>query len=213
MNLRTSSPRRRRDADGVAKPEFAGTAEPGSPVKAITVYQPWATLIIVGAKPYEFRRWNPRERGAGYASYIGKRHVIHAAARKIDPVEVRTLIRRLEAGGDEAAATCLYADKAMPVLERALEQWVRDERGTVSLGGHGDLPWSAGLGTAVLGEPKDGFTVAAEFGLEMHVNDSDRREHANWAWPMLDVEAWDLPVPAKGLQGFWGWPCPADVGL
>jgi hypothetical protein len=174
-------------------------------MKAITVYQPWASLIIVGAKPYEFRSWNPRERGAGYAAYIGQRIVIHAAARKIDRGEVRVLMRQLEAGGDEAAATCLHADKAIPILRRALVETMDD--------GRGDLPWSAGLGTAVLGEPKDGFDVAAEFGLEMHVNDSDRREHANWGWPMLDVEVWDHPVPMKGLQGFWGWPTPESVGL
>src|SRR4051812_29168039 len=26
--------------------------------KALTIWQPWATLIVLGAKPHEFRRWN-----------------------------------------------------------------------------------------------------------------------------------------------------------
>jgi hypothetical protein len=211
--MRAGSPGRRRLEDGVQRPDFAQQSQAGSPIKAITVWQPWASLIIVGAKPYEFRSWNPRERGPGYAAYIGQRHVIHAAKRKIDREEVRALIKRLEAGGDEAAATCLHAEKALPVLERAMEQWFNDGYGAKSLEGHGDLPWAAGLGTAVLGEPKNGFDVAAEFGLDMHVNDSDRAEHANWGWPMLNVEPWDVPVPMKGLQGFWGWPTPADAGL
>lgn len=33
--------------------------------KALTVYQPWASLIISGFKPYEFRSWNYVERGLG----------------------------------------------------------------------------------------------------------------------------------------------------
>ena len=47
-------------------------------MKALTIWQPWASLIIAGAKPFEFRGWRPP------ASLIGQRIVIHAAARKID---------------------------------------------------------------------------------------------------------------------------------
>lgn len=205
MNMRASSPRRRRAEDGVPKPGPKDQSPAGATMKAITVYQPWATLIVVGAKPYEFRGWNPRERGEGYASYIGRRHVIHAAARKIVPAEVQGIMRRLEAGGEEAAAVCLLAEKAWPVLERAL---------VTGNDGHGDLPWSAGVGTAELGEPRNGLDIAAEFGMpESIVNDSERREHALWGWPMLDPEEWDMPVPCRGLQGFWGWPTPETVGL
>lgn len=165
----------------------------GSPLKAFTVWQPWASLIILGAKPYEFRGWRFP------SSMLGKRVVIHAAARKMKREEVWELVQRLEAGGDEAAVTCLHRDKALEILRPLVE-------GTFNPAA---LPLAAGLGTAVLGEPKDGFAVAAEFGLDMHVNDSDRDEHANWGWPMLDIDPWEAPVPMKGLQGFWGWPTPA----
>lgn len=166
-------------------------------MKAITVYQPWASLIIAGAKPYEFRGWNPRERGAGYARYIGQRHVIHAAKRRIQSDEVQDLIDALEQGGIAAASTCLWREPALPVLRAALA---------------GELPLSAGLGTAVLGEPKSGFEIATDFGVPL-ANDSDRDAEANWGWPMLDVQAWAEPVPMRGLQGFWGWPTPEGVGL
>ena len=54
-------------------------------MKALTIWQPWASLIIAGAKPYEFRGWRaPR-------ALIGQRIVIHAAARKIDRDEVCAL--------------------------------------------------------------------------------------------------------------------------
>jgi hypothetical protein len=50
-------------------------------MKALTVWQPWASLIIIGAKPYEFR-------GMSCLAYInppkpGERIAIHAAARPV----------------------------------------------------------------------------------------------------------------------------------
>ena len=167
-------------------------------MKALTIYQPWASLIMAGAKPYEFRKWSPRERGGAYAALIGERIVIHASQRPIDRREVVDLIDRLNAGGQEMASTALLRDKAMPILQRALD---RD----LVLGNHGDLPWSSGLGTAVLGEPKSADAIADEFRL-VKMNDSDRYEHANWGWPMLDIETWDVPIPMPGFQGFWTWP-------
>lgn len=177
-------------------------------MKALTIYQPWASLVMVGAKPYEFRGWNPRERGGAYAALIGQRIVIHASARKISRTEVMGIKSHLRSTHpDEVAGQCLLVDKAMPILDRALEQHIETEQGWANLDGHGDLPWSAGLGTAILGEPRNGYDIAEEFGLA-HVNDSDRDEHANWGWPMLDVEVWDTPIPMRGFQGFWKWPEP-----
>lgn len=46
-------------------------------MKAITLHQPWASLIACGAKPYETRSFPPP------AGLIGRRIAIHAAARKV----------------------------------------------------------------------------------------------------------------------------------
>jgi hypothetical protein len=50
-------------------------------MKARTIWQPWASLIMIGAKPYEFR-------GRSYLAYIdhplpGERIGIHAGARHL----------------------------------------------------------------------------------------------------------------------------------
>lgn len=42
-------------------------------MKAITVYQPWASLIILGEKRYETRRWKTNYRGP-IAIHAGKRN-------------------------------------------------------------------------------------------------------------------------------------------
>lgn len=155
-------------------------------MKALTIWQPWASLIIIGAKPYEFRGWRPP------ASVQGQRIVNHAAARKVDWREVHQLIRLLEAGGRYAAQTCLKPDLALPFLRAAVDDPAL-------------LPLAAGLGTVRLGEPRNGIEIAAEFGVP-RANDSDRDAHANWGWPMLDIERWAEPFPIKGAQGLWNWP-------
>jgi hypothetical protein len=184
-------------------------------MKALTLYQPWASLIMVGAKPFEFRGWNPRERGPAYAALIGQRIVIHASARPMRHDEVRAIAASLHAGGEPAAATCLIPDKALPLLDKLLSvplHWWKDIA---------DAPLSAGLGTAILGEPRNGIEIAErDFGFPHEEElpglpgfDSDRREHANSGWPMLEVEVWPEPIPMRGFQGFWSWPSPAAVFL
>lgn len=166
-------------------------------MKALTIWQPWASLIIAGAKPFEFRGWRPPR------ALIGQRIVIHAAARKIDWDEVFALYhihinRDADAELEQAAReTCLITEKALPVLRQ------------IRLG-EKPLPMACGIGTAVVGEPRLGTAIAEEFGVP-RANDSARDEHANWGWPMLDIEAWPAPIPMRGAQGLWNWPEPEGV--
>lgn len=169
-------------------------------MKALTIWQPWASLIIAGAKPYEFRGWRaPR-------SMIGQRIVIHAAAHKIDRDEAIQLwtilmdrdcseILGIDAGdlAEAAAETCLIPERAIPILQRVIMSRIEP------------LPMACGLGTALLGEPRIGTDIAEEFGVP-RANDSDRDEHANWGWPLTDIEVWPEPIPMRGAQGFWNWP-------
>jgi hypothetical protein len=59
------------------------------------------------------------------------------------------------------------------------------------------LPLGAVLGTAVIGEPRN---AGALFGRT--VEDSDRGLF-NWAWPLIGIEKFDVPVFAREQQGFW----------
>lgn len=156
-------------------------------MKALTIWQPWASLIHIGAKPFEFRGWYPPRK------VIGERIVNHAAARPLNMNDVLRLIRHLEsAHADIVAQTCLRPDLALPFLRD-----VRDHHIAVSTG--------AGLGSFVLGEPRNGIDIAEEFGLT-RVNDSDRDRHANWGWPIVEYEAFEDPVKMNGRQGLWNWP-------
>jgi len=157
-------------------------------MKALTIWQPWASLIIVGAKPYEFR---PKSFLA-YVSppAIGERIVIHAGARRVKPAEVEDLLHRL---GTDADKTGLVPDTARKLLLRCR-----------AAAKYQALPLGCGLGTAVMGRPMNAGKIFRG------VADSDRAaadERAyNWAWPLNDIKAFDAPVPMSGAQGFWKWP-------
>ena len=97
-------------------------------MKAITIWQPWASLISMGAKPYEFRRW------AAPKSIVGQRIAIHAGARKMKRDEIQELLLSKQ-------GTALDEDIARPYLEKVLTA-------------PGSAPLSAVVCTAVLGRPR-----------------------------------------------------------
>lgn len=162
-------------------------------IAALTVWQPWASLIAIGAKPFEFRSW------PAPASLIGKSLAIHAGARPVKIAEVRALLVRLHS--DRWAQTGLLREPAIELLER------------VKSGE--ELPQRAVLCIVRVGEPVDGRAAVESIGAVL--NDSDRDGHANFGWPMLDVERLDPPFYANGKQGLWRWTRPAGpwegVGL
>jgi hypothetical protein len=145
-------------------------------MKALTVWQPWASLIAWGMKPYEFRRW------AAPASMIGQRIAIHAGARKLRIDEVYGLVLDLQRGEKGAALRA----EAMPLLRQVLD-------------GQVTLPHSHILCTVTLGRPIRATELPAEWA------DSERADHHVFGWPMLDIEPLTPPEPATGAQGFWHW--------
>lgn len=149
-------------------------------MKALTLWQPWASLVVIGAKPYEFRGW-PAPR-----SLVGERIVIHAAKRALDMVEVRSLCAQL---GSSRDGTALTVDKARPFLDSLREAMK-------SGAGERIAPLGAGLGSAVLGKP-----VRC---VDLYPGREDIDEN-KWAWPMLDPQPFDRPIYCKGAQGFWEW--------
>ncbi|MBO6755786.1 MAG: ASCH domain-containing protein [Roseibium sp.] len=150
-------------------------------MKALTVWQPWASLIACGVKPYEFRGWYAPK------SLIGERIAIHAAARKPKREEIADLLLQLK--GPEPWTMAL-----MPGAIKHLDYWLANPD---------RLPLSHVVCTVRLGLPVLGSDLVKKFGGP--VNDSDRDQHSNWGWPMLDVEPLVPPEPATGKQGFWNW--------
>jgi hypothetical protein len=151
-------------------------------VKALTIYQPWATLIMIGAKPFEFRRW---DYAARFPSLVGQRIVIHASARPIKVQEVEDVLTRMVDG-----TSGLRTEIARPLLAKLLTSYKCQ----------GVLELAAGLGTAIIGKPRRAGDIFSG------TIDSDRIDHAIYGWPLTEIQAFDHPRPMRGAQGFWNWP-------
>lgn len=151
-------------------------------MRAITLYQPWASLVAIKAKPYEFRKW------AAPQSVVGQRIAIHAGMRKVKLDEVRELIFQMRGLGQ--ARPALRIEIALPFLSRLLLNPAAAPLGCV-------------VATALLGKPIGADRIMGEFGVVL--NDSDRAGHFNFAWPMNSVEELQPPIEARGAQGFWEW--------
>jgi len=156
-------------------------------MKALTIWQPWASLIMIGAKPHEFR---------GYAAprfVRNQRIVIHAGARPVRPAEVEDLLRRIDA---EALGTGADDEKTFLDLEKARDLLLK-VRASFK---YRLLPLSMALGTAVVGEPIQSCDL-----FKMNVADSDRGAF-NWAWPLTNIQHFEPPIPMRGAQGLWNAP-------
>jgi len=168
-------------------------------MKAITLWQPWATLLACGAKLFETRSWATAYRGP---------IAIHAAARppklgvySFDDAErLRSLLLALR------NAAILPAN--MPLGEAA-EFVLKDEV----------LPTGVVVATAELvgcHEIKSYIDDTAE--VCMWINDDwytiagDDNEYyfgdytpGRFAWEFRNMKMLDTPIPAKGAQGLWNW--------
>ena len=152
-------------------------------LSAITLWEPWASLVAGGAKPYEFRKWPAPRR------LWGKRIAIHAGARPIRPAEVDDLLAslRLEGGW----GTALLIEPATKILLS-----IQADRRSV--------PLSHVLCIATLGKPIPANEIELDrLATNGFVGDSSRIDHQMFGWPLTDIEPMMPPVPARGHQGFW----------
>lgn len=146
---------------------------------ALTIWQPWASLIMAGAKPIEWRGWPAPLR------LVGQRIAIHAGSRPVRPTELTEMILDLRKNGE--TGTSLLPEIAIPLLER----WHTAP---------GMLPLSSVICTAILGQPIPADRYAKSRGI-----DSNRIDHSKFGWPLTDVQPVTPMSPARGYQSFWQW--------
>ena len=180
-------------------------------MKAITLYQPWASLIPEGHKTIETRVRPPP------LSLVGQRIAIHAGKRKQ---------RRAEWGPEIKAIM-----DAVPIIESNAEPVA------VQIGPNGDiidpkhhhqivyprLPLGAVVATAVLHAvwqvvtlegTSDGGTTAHCKGMSLWKPHSVKVDPfgdysvGRYLWHLRDIRKLPEPVPATGRQGIWNWEPP-----
>ena len=166
-------------------------------MKAISLWQPWASLIAEGIKTSETRSWAPP------AALVGERIAFHAAKRPITKLDI------LVSWGDELrAAACALVGAENPYNRRYFKR---------------GLPYGAVVATARLVAWErvwydDGERVRTDASLAADPNRWKYGRHApdglgdyspgRWIWFLDDIKKLDPPIPAIGRQRVWNWEPP-----
>ena len=148
-------------------------------MKAITLHQPWASLIAAGTKTIETRSWAPPRK------LLGQRIAIHAA-KKNDRETFRNEVRLL---GPTASVPrgVVVATARLEWFAKVQSEWTASS--VAVIGPNPDIgmdTWNHNIPTDEYGDFSPG----------------------RWLWFLEDIEPLDPPIPAKGRQGFWNWDAP-----
>ena len=168
------------------------SAGEGTTVKALTLHQPWASLIAAGAKRFETRFWCPP------SVVICKRIAIHAGKQMIGPEDLLGT-----PGLPKAIAKFLGRWWMYQVPQGAVVATAR------VVGGYRVRNVENGFAYCDHGPSRDNFTtMARSLPVDLFGDFSPGR----WLWELEDVQPLDPPVPARGRQGLWDWTPPKGGG-
>ena len=174
-------------------------------MKALTIRQPWATLIALGVKTIETRSWRAPK------ALIGQRVAIHAGKAlppfglQLGPWTIvdtpgrwvasdcdRGLVRDLPLGAVVAVAT--LAD-CVPIVQATAELATRAVEPCVVIGYGDDL-------TLYHPTNREGLNWGLDVDDQLPYGDY---QPGRWAWMLTDIDQLLDPIPATGKQGVWEW--------
>lgn len=195
-------------------------------MKAVSLWQPWASLIALGAKTIETRSWKAPGSLIGEQIAIaatasmppyGKRYVSGITLSRdawgfwrlttplgiVDPVPLGAVV-----------ATAVLAD-CVPIHEEFCSCDTRGGHGTYA------LAWSRGGGPHVglFDTNGRGYEHPAWTPSRLDCGDSAHPRQqgpygdyrcGRWAWLLEDVQPLTQPVPVKGKQRLWNWDAAAS---
>ena len=191
-------------------------------IPAITILQPWATLILRGYKTYETRTWKPPRK------FLGQRIALHTAKSDY-------FIRRTDDYGYEFLTGALY--RLADELRIISCGYGKQELKTGYLYSESEFPLGKVFATATLARCWDvtrngcddkGNAIPAATIQSVDENGqseerlvkyntheyvfgnftqyrSDSPYRRTFAWELADVRPLPEPIPARGRPGFWYW--------
>lgn len=161
-------------------------------MKAITVWQPWASLIACGAKEFETRGWATSYRGP---------IAIHAAARKCDTKDIpasaiHDMVMALHPFTSKLAKTTMYLP--LEILPRGCIIATAELVGCHKIVLHG----GRGLPSTAPGWLETDRGIYEPSERELLFGDW---APGRFAWELQNVKMLDTPIPANGKQRIWNW--------
>jgi len=160
-------------------------------MKGLSLTQPWAQLVAIGAKKIETRSFQRSYRGP---------LAIHAA-------------KGYGKGGARAHKGLCGTEPFCSVLSAALERWYNDRRDLRDMAEHHFMPFGAIVAVCELVDcVSTGLYSSVQHGSEIWQvppgNMSREYSFGNygpgrWAWLLANIRALPEPIPAKGALGLW----------
>lgn len=172
-------------------------------MKALTLTQPWASLVAIGAKQIETRSWSIKYRGP---------LAIHAARHFPRIAQDFTY--------EKIARDCLLASSMGLLVHKTFYSGGGIHRLDTQ------LPRGSVLATCNLLDclPMESRgCLAGVFADYPELDTAQERAFGDfspgrWAWVLEDVHMFPKPIPAKGALGLWEWTehpgeCASDLGI
>lgn len=165
-------------------------------MKAITIHQPWASLLAHGIKTWETRTWPVP------VNVLGKPVLIHASktACRIDEV----LVKKLDLHGKDG-----WRQQHLPrgaivgggTISRSLQIIRR-------VGYDGTKKKHLYMARTMY--DLDGFFDEWADGIKLYISDNEKHvgdwSPGRWVWEFGDVSLAYNPIPCRGYQRFWTVP-------
>lgn len=168
---------------------------------ALTLWQPWASLMAIGVKSIETRSW------PAPVKLIGDRIALHAAARVPTPARGPMFV------GDFHVAqggTWLHGrDVDVPMPFGAVVATARLSACVPIVETESHRPAPQRSDQPCVTNPHDGGNLVGYWrdGFVTYFSDRPFGDYrvGRWAWLLEDVEPLAEPVPARGRQRVWRW--------
>ena len=172
-------------------------------MKALTIWQPWASLIAGGAKQYETRSWATKYRGP---------IAIHVAARYIRKWDLPAGLARV-VDAEMAAGRCpKWGDMpfgAVIATAELVDVW--------------HIAYNVGEDAKearrhpIIAESMKGSKIDVPFGRQFAPTGKEIAlgdwTPGRYAWEFADVKILQSPIPVKGKRGLWNFEMPGDGGV
>lgn len=173
-------------------------------MKALTLTQPYATLVAIGAKKIETRSWK--------TSYRGKL-AIHAA-KGLGMLNKWEFIGMLDKEPFESVLKAHFGEYVAPFFPHPM---IKNLPGGAIVA-ICDLVAVKHIGWDEITFPDGGqFYFYGSIANVWHLADQERAfgnyTPGRYAWLLANVKKLETPIPAKGALGLWDWTPPPNFPL
>ena len=183
-------------------------------MKAITIWQPWASLLACGAKQYETRSWATKYRGPVAIHAVAKEPRESAIREKLDqfPKKRTAMLDALELEPQpDRHQNCMTLPRGCIIAtaelvgcyEIAGEPEASIFRNDYSFLFYKDKssPYSSGPLNIVSVQEN----LLIKFGVSKNEELFGDWTPGRYAWEFINMKMLPKPLPVKGQQGLWSW--------